>query len=711
MTSLVQKLSLLAGAGTLTSDDVLQYALYPGRLYTAKEKEELRSIVRDLQTVVPVGRSDAEEYVNNAPGGEGEWEARFAAGLNRTQPLGFARESDMNETREGPYFSLFHPLEENPALRHFAGQLNSSISLLRPTTMRNRSKPMFITPGIDKDVLGQQTSAYLQTINNQLQVINSWIGQKQSQLARLRAEGGDVRKIESLRLEITNLEAQSARLSLLLRQAYGNVNVYEGPRDAPLLGTVEAHPGGVTPNPEPSAPPLPEPGEPHFDPHFGLVEDLKEEKEPNRVRPRHSSDDENPVSQSSDESDNDEPVGLAFWDLHDPLTARQLRRADRKEDRPDVDAKSQPLGRVGLGTLVKGGVTVAGAAALAAYANPSLIAQASNAVTGSLFNPTAPNLHLPSNITTEGANNDNGGSAHPIIDLGYAAGHHAKELANILGDNALKGINYAKEAALAYVPDIKVDWARAAAAASYVPGALMNKIPDPAGLLTGMAGSVGSRGPEVYPPYFQSSWAQSQQQAYLEELAHKAGSFHTYAQLGKETFAPGSYGPTSNVSTASVENLRSQADLINFFNTSSPTYNLIGGSEQDEHMRLYLEHVNATQTKKWFEGNPDIDRGKALPWGNSTEVDAMLRTYAGSDDDKKKEAHDMLVKMWKSGGLHADAYSTISEVDGFKQAFKAAGSRGKRKRSQGGGGRAPARGRGRAPMRGRGASRVKRQKY
>ena len=111
MTSLVQKLSLLAEAGTLTSDDVLQYALYPGRHYTAKEKEELRSIVRDLQTVVPLGRSDAEEYVSNAPGGEGEWEARFAAGLNRTQPLGFARESDMNETREGPYFSLFHPRE------------------------------------------------------------------------------------------------------------------------------------------------------------------------------------------------------------------------------------------------------------------------------------------------------------------------------------------------------------------------------------------------------------------------------------------------------------------------------------------------------------------------------------------------------------------------------------------------------------------------
>ena len=431
---------------------------------------------------------------------------------------------------------------------------------------------------------------------------------------------------------------------------------------------------------------------------------------------------------------------MAFWDLHDPLTARQLRRADRKEDRPDVDAKSQPLGRVGLGTLVKGGVTVAGAAALAAYANPSLIAQASNAVTGSLFNPTAPNLHLPSNITTEGANNDNGGSAHPIIDLGYAAGHHAKELANILGENALKGINYAKEAALAYAPDIKVDWARAQAAVSHVPGALMNlpgalmdKIPDPAGLLTGMAaGSVGSRGHEVYPPYFSSSWTQAQQQAYLEELAHKAGSFHTYAQLGKETFAPGSYGPTSNVSTASFENLRSEADLTNFFH-EGPSFEQCAGTEQDESLRLYLERADAARRqrsedalnqagvdrvrtelrarKKWFEANPEIDLGRRVKWGNRAQIDDMLSKYARADSTGKEEAHQKLVDMWKEEGLHAAAYDEISALDGFRQAFKAAGGRGKRKRSQGGGGRAPARGRGRAPMRGRGASRVKRQKY
>ena len=82
-----------------------------------------------------------------------------------------------------------------------------------------------------------------------------------------------------------------------------------------------------------------------------------------------------------------------------------------------------------------------------------------------------------------------------------------------------------------------------------------------------------------------------------------------------------------------------------------------------------------------------------------------------SDSTGKEEAHQKLVDMWKEEGLHAAAYDEISALDGFRQAFKAAGGRGKRKRSQGGGGRAPARGRGRAPMRGRGASRVKRQKY
>ena len=166
MSSLSQKLSLLVEAGALTADDVLQYALYPGRLLSPQEKAELTAIVRDLTDIVPVGRSDAEEYVINAPG-SAEWEASFGAGLVRKGALGLATESDMNETHEGPYFSLYHPVEVNPTLRHFANQMNTKTSLLRPTTMRNPSKPMFLTPGIDSDVMGAQTSAHIKGINDQ----------------------------------------------------------------------------------------------------------------------------------------------------------------------------------------------------------------------------------------------------------------------------------------------------------------------------------------------------------------------------------------------------------------------------------------------------------------------------------------------------------------------------------------------------------------
>lgn len=235
MTTLLEKLSHLVEAGALTVDDVLQYALYPGRLLSDQEKIELQSIARDLREIVPLGRSDATEYINNAPGNE-EWEAKFALGLLRTKPLGMATENDMNETHEGPYFSLFHPLEGNPALRYFAGQLQSgSPSLLRPTSMRNLSKPMFVTPGIENDILGKQTSDYLQNINNQIQVIDAWIGHKQQQLARLTAEGGDAKKIEELKRDIKNLETSSAHYMLLKRQAYGNANAYVGPREIPEI--------------------------------------------------------------------------------------------------------------------------------------------------------------------------------------------------------------------------------------------------------------------------------------------------------------------------------------------------------------------------------------------------------------------------------------------------------------------------------------------
>jgi hypothetical protein len=117
------------------------------------------------------------------------------------------------------------------------------------------------------------------------------------------------------------------------------------------------------------------------------------------------------------------------------------------------------------------------------------------------------------------------------------------------------------------------------------------------------------------------------------------------------------------------------------------------------------------ERKKWFEGHPDIDQGQRLKWGSRAQIDGMLSKYAQADSTGKEEAHQKLVKMWKAKGLTTSAYEEISALDGFRQAFKAAGGQGKRKRSHGGGGRAPARGRGRAPMRGRGASRVKRQKY
>ena len=41
MTTLLEKLSHLVEAGALTVDDVLQYALYPGRLLSDQEKIEL----------------------------------------------------------------------------------------------------------------------------------------------------------------------------------------------------------------------------------------------------------------------------------------------------------------------------------------------------------------------------------------------------------------------------------------------------------------------------------------------------------------------------------------------------------------------------------------------------------------------------------------------------------------------------------------------
>ena len=740
MSSLVQKLSLLTEAGTLTSDDVLQYALYPGRLFTEKEKEELLSIVRDLRTVVPVGRSDAEEYAVNAPGGE-EWEAKFAAGLVRTQPLGFARESDMNETREGPYFSLFHPLEENPALRHFAGQLNGSISLLRPTTMRNRSKPMFLTPGIDNDVLGKQTSSYLQSISNQLQVIDAWIGQKQTQLARLKAEKGDDRTMDSLRQEITNLEEQSAKLSLLLRQAYGNVNAYVGARDAPQTGTTEALPGGTDiVIPRPTAPPLEETTlEETTLPALPPGHSRSKTKGRRRIDPIiekkgeiSSSED---VSQSSDFDDDEQfrndrrnAIANVFFGrdperneqlARDREAAWQLLQAENTEMRPHIDAKSQPLARGNKWRLALG---TAGALTTAALAsNPSLIGQVSTAI-GSVYNPTPQNLNLPVNVTSEGAANDHGGSSHYIIDRAFTPGHDLKEYAQTIGKSAWEAIDNAKDASIAaaapYVP--QVDWSRLSAGIAAVPGSLMSVYNDPEALLA----NAIVRGSEYYAPYLSSSWTQAQRTANLDELAHQTGSFDVTPQqrLGREINPPEGNGPTSNVDTAPLQSLHAQADWSNFLH-GGPSATQSMGTEEDELRRMYLERVDAArrqggkellaakreQESKAFEGNDKIDRGAyTAAWGStSQEVDNMLRTYGQQDDEKKEEAHRLLVNMWVNNGLHVDAYNRLMQVDGFKKAFTA---QKKRKRPHGGGGHAPARGRGRTPMRGRGASRVKRQK-
>ena len=71
--------------------------------------------------------------------------------------------------------------------------------------------------------------------------------------------------------------------------------------------------------------------------------------------------------------------------------------------------------------------------------------------------------------------------------------------------------------------------------------------------------------------------------------------------LGRETRPPEGYGPTSNLSLASNESLRSQADLTNLF-YDGPNFAATGGTEQDEHLRLYLEHVKAKPTFKGKKG-------------------------------------------------------------------------------------------------------------
>jgi hypothetical protein len=143
MSGLVTRLAALVDAGQLSPADVLQYANYPDRVLSAQERTELGALVADMSRLVPQGRTDGAEYVSNDTG-NAEYEARFAAGLVRKGGLGFASESDMDQNWEGAYFSMYHPVELNPQLRLFANQLNSKVSLVRPTTQRNQSVPMFL---------------------------------------------------------------------------------------------------------------------------------------------------------------------------------------------------------------------------------------------------------------------------------------------------------------------------------------------------------------------------------------------------------------------------------------------------------------------------------------------------------------------------------------------------------------------------------------
>ena len=609
MTTLLEKLSHLVEAGALTVDDVLQYALYPGRLLSDQEKIELQSIARDLREIVPLGRSDATEYINNAPGNE-EWEAKFALGLLRTKPLGMATENDMNETHEGPYFSLFHPLEGNPALRYFAGQLQSgSPSLLRPTSMRNLSKPMFVTPGIENDILGKQTSDYLQNINNQIQVIDAWIGHKQQQLARLTVEEeGDAKKIDVLKLEIKNLQAQSAHYMLLKRQAYGNANAYVGPREIPEIKTAPAISS-------PSAPISP------------LEE--KEEKEEEEARPAISALEAKELGlilgpSASDASVPSTPLTrlpktkskaerrkAALASINE-YKQSPLRKSARLMGLEAQTAKSPVSSRVTTRILANGfpyadnkdgkgyrgkgkGYADGDDIGMPLALNPSLIGQVTQTIGSSIYRNNPRNLHVPANLNTAGAATEHaGGSVHAIVDAALMASRPTSVLGEVFGDSAFRGLGLASDqGSMAYgaLMAPAIDGYRADATLASVPGSLV---------------SVGLRNLEPMTmtnhylnpdPYFlSSSEGHALEQAQRDELVHKKGSFDVLAlnqqALGRETRPPGGYGPTSNLSLTTNDSLRSHADLTNLF-YDGPNFAATGGTEQDELLRLYLEHVKA----------------------------------------------------------------------------------------------------------------------
>ena len=240
--SLVARLAALVDAGQLTAEDVLHYANYPDRLLSAEERRDLGSLVADMTTLVPRGRSDGAEFVSN-DAGNAEHEARFAAGLVRKGTLGFASESDMSVDWEGAYFSIYHPAELNPRLRLFANQLNSKVSLVRPTTQRNQSVPMFLTPGIDRDPANTRLNGQLKQLSDRQAYASQLIAQRRQELARLTSDPRKLasypdgqQKVAALQAEIKYLEGQIAAADVQRRLLYGTNNSYQDPSalEAPL---------------------------------------------------------------------------------------------------------------------------------------------------------------------------------------------------------------------------------------------------------------------------------------------------------------------------------------------------------------------------------------------------------------------------------------------------------------------------------------------
>jgi len=208
MSGLVTRLAALVDAGQLSPADVLQYANYPDRVLSAQERTELGALVADMSRLVPQGRTDGAEYVSNDTG-NAEYEARFAAGLVRKGGLGFASESDMDQNWEGAYFSTYHPV-------------NSKVSHVRPTTQRNQSVPMFLTPGIDRDPMGTRLKGQLGQLSERQAYYSQLIAQKRQELARITNPrlGGtpNPKNVATLQFEIKHLETQIAALDINRRQ-------------------------------------------------------------------------------------------------------------------------------------------------------------------------------------------------------------------------------------------------------------------------------------------------------------------------------------------------------------------------------------------------------------------------------------------------------------------------------------------------------------